>query len=200
MKIKHLPGQTPLSAEDLEGLIPNLTTQGELNEFEAESILLGRAWAFKSRKLNSDLLTASGLLLLHKNMFGKVWKWAGKFRKSNTSIGVDKAHIQQELKQLIDDVKYWLENKTFPINEIAIRFHHRLVKIHPFSNGNGRFSRLATDLFLKHQKQAAFTWGGGDNNDLRKADKLRDEYIDALQKADKNPDDVHSLLKFATKK
>ena len=94
-------------------------------------------------------------------MFNEVWGWAGNFRKTDKNIGVDKFIIPQELRKLIDDCKYWIENKTYPDDEIAIRFKHRLVKIHPFPNGNGRHSRICADILIsKGLKKEIFSWGG----------------------------------------
>jgi Fic-DOC domain mobile mystery protein B len=185
VKIKNPPGATPLEADDLEGLIPNLRTQGELNDFEAANITSGMLWAEKSRKLKSQLLSASGLCLLHKKMFGSTWKWAGQFRMKEVNIGVAPSKIQNQLGILLDDVKYWIEYDTYPIDEIAIRFKHKLVSIHPFRNGNGRHSRAAADLLLYFNGFDKFSWGGE-----------RENYIKALKLADKT-EDVKLLLKFA---
>jgi Fic-DOC domain mobile mystery protein B len=193
VKIKDLPGATPLDEETLRGLIPNLTTQGELNEFEATNIAAGLTWARGSRTLKRDLLSASGLILLHKKMFEQTWYWAGQFRTRDTNIGVDPKRIQPDLKVLLDDVSFWLEKKTYGLEEIAIRFHHRLVWIHPFPNGNGRFSRLACDLLLEFQGHAKFVWS---SSDLESKSKDRERYLKALRLADKE-DRYDELLKFA---
>lgn len=195
MKFEDIRDSTPLSEEDKEKLIPRLQTQQELNEFEAQNIASALIWAKKSRKLKKDFLSVSGLLLLHKKMFENTWSWAGKFRRTNTSIGVDKDRIQSDLKILLGDVVYRLENKTYSIEEIAVRFHHRLVWIHPFPNGNGRFSRIATDLLLKYNNHPPFTWGAGQN--LQVNGEVRDQYIKALRIMDKDIDNVAELLKFA---
>lgn len=193
MKIKDIPGQTPLDEEALAGLIPGLSLQSELDEFEAHNIARARLWTQKSRKLKSDLLSVSGLKLLHEKMFDETWKWAGQFRHKDLNIGVSYHQIQNELGRLLGDVKYWMENKTFPIDEIAIRFHHRLVWIHPFPNGNGRMARLATDIFLKYQGEKPFTWG---SENLISAGDARAKYIAALKKADK--EQIYTdLLAFA---
>ena len=148
MKIKEIPGATPLDEEAIAALIPGLTTKAELNEFEAANIARALLWATTNRKLKSDLLSASGLKLLHRKMFEDTWQWAGEFRTRQTNIGVAPQKIQNDLAVLLGDIQFWLKHQTFSVEEIAVRFHHRLVWIHPFTNGNGRFSRLATDLFL----------------------------------------------------
>lgn len=193
MKVQSPPGATPLDEDTLRGLIPGLTTQGELDEYEAANIAEAMMWASSSRQLRSDLLSASGLCLLHKKMFGDVWDWAGQFRKKDTNIGVSPEKIQNELGRLLGDVKYWMENKTFSLEEIAIRFHHRLVWIHPFPNGNGRFSRFAADLLLEFQNEKPFTWG---RSLLSQASEKRKDYIAALKLADRE-ERFDSLLTFA---
>lgn len=193
MKVKVVPGATPLDEETLRGLIPNLTTQEELNEFEAKNIADAVKWAYRSRKLKADLLSVSGLILLHRKMFDQTWRWAGEFRKRDTNIGVDPLRIQNDLGVLLGDVKFWFERKTFSIEEITIRFHHRLVWIHPFPNGNGRFARLASDVLLEFNGLKKFEWG---SVELSSNSENRKKYLQALRRADKE-ENYQDLLKFA---
>ncbi|MFV8258340.1 mobile mystery protein B [Bdellovibrio bacteriovorus] len=193
MKIQEIPGATPLDDETLRGLIPGLTTHGELDEFEAANIARALLWAEASRSLKKDLLSLTGLKRLHQKMFADTWSWAGELRVRQTNIGVTPQAIQNDLGVLLGDVKYWLEHQTFSIEEIAIRFHHRLVYIHPFPNGNGRCARLMTDLFLQHHGVARFTWG---RSSLTQVGKLREEYIRSLKKADQSGD-YEPLMHFA---
>jgi Fic-DOC domain mobile mystery protein B len=126
-------------------------------------------------------------------MFDQVWAWAGQFRKSNKNIGVDKVNIGIELRQLIDDCKYWIENKTYSEDEISIRLKHRLVKIHPFPNGNGRHSRLVADIVIeKVFKKPLFSWG---KKNLSKQSETRKKKITAIIEADN--ENYKPLLKFA---
>ena len=124
-------------------------------------------------------------------MFNKTWKWAGKPRRKETQLGIDPAHIQVELKKLFDDVAYQIEHKTLPLDEIATMFHHRLVSIHPFPNGNGRHARLITDVLLVRNGAEPFTWGAGE---LVEAGEVRDRYLAALRVADQR--DYGPLLEF----
>lgn len=192
MKIESPPNATPLDQDSLNGLIPGLTTQAELDEFEAAGIAHATIWAMKSRRLKTDLLSVSGLCLLHRKMFENTWKWAGAFRTRETNIGVSPSRLQSDLKILLDDVLFWIKNGTHPPDEIVARFHHRLVWIHPFPNGNGRFSRLAADLLALQIKCSPFTWG---KSNLGKAGSERESYIAALKTADAT-DAYHDLLKF----
>ena len=126
-------------------------------------------------------------------MYGDVWKWAGSFRKSEKNIGIKSYSIAVELKKLLDDALYWLENKTYSNEEIAIRFKHRIVSIHCFPNGNGRHSRLIADLIMtKLFNKSYFTWG---NSNLIKANEVRKTYIKALQEADNQ--NYKPLMAFA---
>ncbi|MNY38711.1 Fic/DOC family protein [compost metagenome] len=122
-------------------------------------------------------------------MFEETWQWAGQFRQRETNIGVSPERIQNELGQLLGDVNYWLQNNTFFLEEIGARFHHRLVWIHPFPNGNGRFSRLAADLLIEQQGGHPFSWG---KENLAQMGDKRNQYILALKKADRDQD--YSLL------
>ena len=174
-------GQTPLTPEELEGLVPShITLRGELNEAEQINIVEAQSWGYKR---NRSVLNLKFLNDLHKRMFGRVWTWAGQYRKTGKNIGVEAYMIQIALKELVDDVTYWLEHSTYEADEIAARFHHRLVFIHPYPNGNGRHARMTADLLLKSMGQAPFTWG---NDNPADPGKTRSEYITALRAADRH--------------
>ncbi len=182
-------GQIPLNHEELEGLIPShITLRGELNEAEQANIVSAQTWAYerKNKVLSIDYLND-----LHSRMFGRVWKWAGKFRHSGKNIGIDAYQIPSALKDLIDDTQFWIDNETFEPDGIAARFHHRLVYIHPYPNGNGRHARMAADLLLRSMGQEPFTWG---SKNLIDAGETRSQYITALRAADEH--DYEALLKF----
>jgi len=180
---------TPLTEEEREQLIPSyITLRSELNEAEQANILEAEEWAYARKR---DVLDERFLTNLHERMFGRVWQWAGKFRTSGKNVGVDAYRIPQELRQLLDDCRYWIENETYAPDEIATRFHHRLVWIHPFPNGNGRHARLATDLLLVAIGQPRFSWG---RDNLVDPGETRDAYIAALRAADNH--DIGPLLEF----
>lgn len=182
-------GGTELTEEEREGLIPSyITLRSELNEAEQANILEAAEWAF-ARKRN--LLEEKFLNNLHRKMYGNVWRWAGKYRTTGKNIGNYAYRIPTELRQLLDDCRYWIENGTYEPDEIAARFHHRLVLIHCYPNGNGRHARLAADLLLKLMGQDRFSWGGKNLVDIG---ETRESYIAALQAADKH--DIGPLLQF----
>jgi len=190
INLDYAPGATPLDADELASLIPgHLTTQGELNEWEQLNIVQGDTWARKQRK---EILDEGFLRRLHQQMFGETWRWAGTFRKSDKNTGVDWLQIGVELKKLLDDVRYQVANGSLPPDEIAIRFHHRLVAIHPFPNGNGRHARLIADLLVERLGRPRFTWGSASLTDTN---ETRQRYIAALQAADAR--DIAPLIAFA---
>lgn len=190
MDFKYPEGATPLDLNEIEGLIPkHVTTQEELNEWESVNILAAETWAFKQK----DILNVEFIKNLHKKMFNKTWKWAGEFRTTDKNIGIHWSQISIKLKNLCDDVKYWIDNKVFSNDEIAIRFHHQLVFIHPFSNGNGRHARLMADMLITKLEGERFSWGM--HKDLVHATHARSMYIKALRFADKG--DFKALLEFA---
>lgn len=177
--IEQDDASTPLSPEEQEGLIPSyISLRSELNDAEQANILEAEEWGFNRRR---DVLSEKFLNDLHKRMFGRVWKWAGTYRKTGKNIGVDAYRIPTELRLLIDDTRYWIENETYSPDEIAARFHHRLVWIHLFPNGNGRHARTATDLLLTSLGQRRFTWG---SENLVDANATREQYVAALRAAD----------------
>ena len=172
------------------GLIPtHIAYRSELNEAEQDNIVRAQTWALARRR---DLLSEKFVKDLHRRMLGDVWRWAGKFRLTARNIGIDYWDIPVELRQLLDDTAARIEFKTYPIDEIAVRFHHRLVQIHPFPNGNGRHSRLMADLLVMKLEGGRFSWG---SQSLHNAGVLRERYIAALRAADQH--DIHLLLKFA---
>lgn len=173
-------------------VIPDhLTQQAELNAWEAGNIAEIPLWLSKKKLTLELLLTLDFIKKLHLKMFGKTWEWAGAFRKTELNLGVEYSKISTELTQTIEDVKFWIKNETFTFDEIAARFHHKLVFIHPFPNGNGRFSRLYTDLFLKIKNCLPFSWG---KKNLIKSTEDRKKYIHALQAADRH--DYSELVEF----
>jgi Fic-DOC domain mobile mystery protein B len=165
-------GNTPLSPEEQDELIPDLTTKEELNEW--------------------DPFAEAYVRELHRRMFDQTWKWAGIYRATEKNIGIPHHQIREALAGLLGDARYWVEHQTYEPDELAVRFHHRLVWIHPFANGNGRHARLMADVVVRRQGRPAFTWGSAD---IVQAGDFRRSYIDALRAADKS--DIQPLLAFA---
>ncbi len=181
--IEYPEGATPLDPDEMKALLPDyISTQGELNTLEQENILSANGWARKKRQ---DLLNEAFLRELHHKMFGNVWKWAGQFRKTAKNIGAPAERVPEELHKLLADTRYWIENNTYPWPELGARFHHRLILIHPFPNGNGRHARLLTDLLLEQNGQPPFTWGQTQiEQKAASAQQVRESYIAALREAD----------------
>lgn len=192
MMFEEPSGATPLDPDEIEGLrIAHITTREELNRWEQENIAEAYAWC-ERRRNKGNVVSEDFSIALHKRMLGKVWQWAGIFRSRNKNIGIDWQQIPIALRQLIDDVHYWIEHKTYPSEEIAVRFHHRLVQIHLFSNGNGRHARLATDrLMIDIFGLEPFTWG---NANIDCHGDVRARYIQALRQADNH--DYAELIEF----
>ena len=181
---------TPLTAEEKDGLkLKWITLRSELNEAEARNIAQAQVWLMSNK--NKEFCSDTFLRELHKKMFGDVWKWVGTYRNSERNIGVAPFQIPIKLMQLFDDVKFWIENKTYSNREIAVRLHHKLVQIHPFPNGNGRLSRLMADLVLEKLEGTKLYWG---NTNLVNVSEIRSSYIAALRKADAG--DYTDLIEF----
>ena len=192
-------GATPLGPDDAEGLIPTwVATRGDLNVAEQENIAEAVAWASSATgpRAVGALLTEAMMRELHRRMFGDVWKWAGKYRRRDTNIGVHWPNVPERVCALVADVAAQVTDTgalPWPADELAVRFHHRLVQIHPFPNGNGRHARLAADILVTLLGEAPFTWGVGD---LDMQGVVRGTYLDALRTADANSE-YGPLVMFA---
>lgn len=176
-------GATPLDPDEREGLkFRHVTTRGELNGLEQANVESGLVWISRRRK--RDVLTEAFICELHRRLFGEVWRWAGTFRRTEKNIGVDPLVIAVELRTLLDDARFWAAHNTYSPLEAAARFHHRLVRIHPFPNGNGRHARIAADIYLDECfGHDPVDWAAG--NDLMHMNERRSAYIAALRAADK---------------
>lgn len=194
LELLYGEGQTPLDEDEKEGLkIKTITTQGELDEFEQWNIEKAVEWTIHTNLKPIKILTEKFVKDLHKRMYGDVWKWAGEFRRTEKNIGIPWIQIGVELKNLLDDTKYWIENNTYSPEEIAIRFKHRIVSIHCFPNGNGRHSRMMADIIMESIfKKEIFTWH---QSSMAKTDEIRKEYINSLKEADNG--NIIPLIEFA---
>jgi Fic-DOC domain mobile mystery protein B len=182
---------TLLTPEEKQHLIPTyIAYRRELNAAEQENIARAQEWALDGRR--RDLLSEKFNKDLHRRMLGDVWRRAGRFRTSQRNTGIDYWLIPTEVRKLLDEVKGWMEYDSYPADEIAVRFHHRLTLIHPFPNGNGRHARLMADLLVIQLHGERFSWG---RHSLRDAGATRARYIDALHAADNH--DIAPLVAFA---
>lgn len=179
----QIKGATPI--DDISGLKLNTSrvyTLDDIYTFEGKNI---RKATIKymierpSKKLAT--FTFEWMLKLHTEMFGDVWDWAGKLRQVELSIGIKAYMVSSELKKLVDDLAFWDEHKSFDVVEIAARLHHRAVQVHPFKNGNGRWSRMLANIYLLQNGLSPTKW---QEDLLSKENPHRDEYIQALKLAD----------------
>jgi Fic-DOC domain mobile mystery protein B len=193
MEFHYAPRATPIDPDEAAGLVPtHITTQGDLNAWEQINIAQGDRWAARQKK--RDLLDEGFIRDLHHHMFDKTWQWAGTFRKSDKNIGVDWTQVAVKLSNLVENTKYQIDNHVFDADEIAVRFHHQLVWIHAFPNGNGRHARLMADLLALRLGRPRLTWGGGKAS-IASAGVLRDRYLVALRAADQGQ--LDDLIAFA---
>jgi Fic-DOC domain mobile mystery protein B len=183
---------TPLSPAEQADLIPSLATREELNEWERDNILRGRQWALADRQLSRlDPIREEYIRELHRRMFDQTWKWAGTYRKTDKNLGVPIGEIRDRLAQHLGNGAFWLKNKTYDVDECCVRFHHELVVIYAFPNGNGRHARLIADAIAIKYGRPVFSWG---SKDLIAPGEARNEYLSALRNADKG--DFTPLLRF----
>ncbi len=189
---RELGGQTPIDPNESAGLLLPIRTQEALNQAEEENILRARLWAANSRIVHGDLLTDAALRRVHKEMFGGVWEWAGTYRHSDKNIGHPWHQISVAVRQLCDNFGLRVSLGTEDRDELSVAFHHQLVSIHPFANGNGRHARFCADRLVENLGGEAFLWGRGN---LRAEGEPRARYLAALRLADSgNPE---PLVAFA---
>lgn len=194
--LNSVPGNTPIHPDDAAKLIPNLATKKELDEWERQNILEAQKWAFSSRVMKSrNPLDEIYLRELHRRMFGETWKWAGRYRTRDVNLGCPYHEIPERIGMLLGDAQFWIANKTFTLDETAVRFHHRLVgQIHAFPNGNGRHARMLADVIVEKNGGARFTWGRAN---LVEVGPTRNAYLSALRALDDNDNNIQPLLTFA---
>lgn len=194
LDLDFIDDQTPLDEDEKEGLLlPTISTRSELDEFEQQNIEEAIQWVFSRTFKPETIFTSQFVNGIHKRMYGNVWAWAGKFRKTDKNMGIDKLQIPVAMKSLLDDARFWVTNKIYSPDEIAIRFKHRIVSIHCFSNGNGRHSRLMADVIVnKIYNQPMFSWGV---DNLENPGNSRSAYIKAIKEADNG--NYAPLLLFA---
>ena len=174
-----LPGETPIDVSGLKR--KGISTRAELNRAEAENIrkaVVKYLAAKPSRR--SAPFTLTWVKRLHKQMFGDVWKWAGDFRQHNLNLGCDWHQVQMQVQALLDDLVFWQDRGDAHLEQ-ATRLHHRAVSIHPFVNGNGRWSRMLANIWLKRHGQAIIEWP---EETIGSNSVIRDEYLGAIRAAD----------------
>ena len=178
-------GGTVLDPDEKDGLLfPHIDTRGELDQMEQINIQQGLLWLLRKRVTAEDIMSDSFVRELHRKLFGQVWRWAGSYRLTEKNIGIAPEQVAVQLRILMDDTRYWIKNSIFNPQELALRFHHRLVYIHPFPNGNGRLSRIMADtILIKILGESAIEWG---EKSMNTEGSIRSNYINALKRADKN--------------
>ncbi|HCT84913.1 MAG: mobile mystery protein B [Candidatus Margulisiibacteriota bacterium] len=172
-------GATPI--DDYSGLkLKHINTIKELYEAEFLNITSSTSKYLLKPPSNKSFMDRIYLFKIHKTMFSQVWDWAGKKRISNKSVGIDKFQIDIEIVKLIQDFEFW-ESSNMDTIEVSSRIHHKLVYIHPFENGNGRWARLVTNIYLKQKLNRIVYWP---EQELYINNVFRKRYIHSLQSAD----------------
>lgn len=183
-----IAGRTSLTVQDLQGLkLPFVKTRAQLSAVEGPNIVSGKQATLTSRKSRvPNMLSVEYLRELHSRMFNDVWDWAAQIPSTElqNEFAASVPGIRPQLSILYADaIEYWLNDKRMTPEEFAVRVHHRVVKIHPFRNGNGRHSRLLADLLLSENfGLETFTWGG--SAQLGAGDLYRQPYLEGLKAAD----------------
>jgi Fic family protein len=118
------------------------------------------------------------ILKIHELIFSGILENAGHYR--NCQVYIEGCELAPpaacEIPELMKELLHWLNNNPEELRpiELAAVFHHKLVAIHPFDDGNGRVSRLVTNLLLINKGYTLTV--------IRRVD--RKKYYNTLQKAD----------------
>lgn len=185
-----VPGETPI---DISGLrLRYIKTRADLSEAEATNILDATIKYLSSPPTRRQApFNTKWSCKLHREMFGQVWSWAGKFRRVELNIGVPAHQIETQLQNLFDDLAYQRESQSTSPLEQSVALHHRAVLIHPFANGNGRWARMLANIWLLQLRQPIVRWP---DVVIGNESKLRREYIAAIRLADRG--DLGALTKM----
>ena len=175
------------AGEDISDLLMrHLITKESRNAVELESIAQAYDhYVFRGRKKIAEKkwLTDALIRQVHRDMFGGIWDWAGKYRHINLNIGIIWSQIPEQIRILCDDFAFWNTSKcSMSILEVAARLQNRLTRIHPFKNGNGRHARLITDIFLRSRDHPLPKWP--QIQLIEQGNVIRKRYIDAMKQAD----------------
>ena len=187
-KWEVLPGETPI--DGISGLkLKDVKTRRQLSLVEAENVLKATVKylaARPTRRLAPFNLT--WFLKLHAEMFGDVWDWAGQPRQVDLNIGVAWYQVEMDLQNLADDLDYWEKNWS-DVLEQAVYLHHRAVRVHPFLNGNGRWARMLSNIWLRLHDCPITAWPEAA---IGAVSPIRNDYLAAIRSADNG--DVGPLL------
>jgi Fic-DOC domain mobile mystery protein B len=177
---EQIPDETPI---DISGLIQkHISNRGELSIAEAANILEPTVKYLAGKPTRRQApFTLKWVYKLHREMFGKVWQWAGRRRQQELNIGVPHYQIDTQLQNLLNDLIYWRDNTKTPLSEQAAMLHHRSVQIHPFQNGNGRWARMLANIWLRQQGSSITAWP---DEVIGEVSTIRAEYIEAIKAAD----------------
>jgi Fic-DOC domain mobile mystery protein B len=186
-------GNAPITQEEQSRLLPSVSARAQLNEIERLGINAARVWAMRGAVLQrGDLLTEAFARELHRRMFGGVWRGAGRYRTAERVPGWEASRIAEGVRMFLDDAEGWIRFSTYPLHEAAVRLHHRLAAIRPWSNGNGRHARLLADIVVASHGDEPLTWGSASGAAPGSA---RARYADAIRAADAG--DMGPLVGFA---
>lgn len=183
-----------ITAEERSRLLPSLSTRAQLDEIEGLAINAARVWAMRDPVLQRpDLLTESFARELHRRMFGSVWRGAGRYRTKARRPGWEPGQIAEGVRMFLDDAEGWLRFSTYSVHEAAVRLHHRLVAVRPWTGGNGRHARLLADIVVASHGEEPLTWGR--QSGPGEPGSARSRYLAAVKAADSG--DMVPLLGFA---
>ena len=168
---------TPVSPDDAVAFVEGVSfaTKAEVDEPEdaaLTAVLSNVLTALDEGALAVESLLAHGTLQdLHQTAFEGIWRWAGQVRRNEVSVGVAPEQIREQLRATHDDLRHL--RATLAPRELAMTAHWRLVRVHPFTDGNGRITRLYADAVLFGLTGAVFDWHAGPAyyQALREADR-----------------------------
>ncbi len=186
-------GETPVDDDEAQALTPEILEQlgqsvSKADIFAIEQAIEAEVTANTVVKIIegdlglSDLLADFFIRDLHRQLYGDIWTWAGKYRQRELNIGIAPESIAAELRTSLQNMLYRFEHTAdWDARQFGIAVHAETVRIHPFTDGNGRTTRLLANLiFLAAQ----------DGEQLQEYDwdMDKDAYISLLRAYDQDRD------------
>ncbi|MBT4384486.1 Fic family protein [Candidatus Peregrinibacteria bacterium] len=135
-----------LTKDHLEGYVTGKKKPRTPLEIEAANSFKALNFSF-SREMKWNMKSVKRV---HELLFDGLDVNAGKFKLENNVVSNQETTLWENVRPELSALMKWFnENRRkMYAPQIALEFHYRFEKIHPFADGNGRVGRLLLNAFL----------------------------------------------------